>query len=88
MAGGWRQSPLVYHAEQLRLQDELALLVFLTLLVGLVIFPADGLLAAPTDDVADDVTSSRHIPLDCFRCRDVDHVVEEVRFAMLATEVL
>lgn len=75
-------------AEQLRLEDELALLVLLGALVGLVVLPADRLLALAADDVADDVTTGRHVALVGFAGVHVDHGVEEKGLTMLAAEVL
>jgi hypothetical protein len=75
-------------AEQLGLQDELALLVLLAGLVGLVILPADRLLALAALDVAHYVTSGRHVALVGVGFGDVDDAVEEVCLAVLAAKVL
>lgn len=75
-------------AEQLGLEDELALLVFLARLVGLVVLPADRLLALLAGDVADDVAPRRHAALRRLARVDVDDRVEQVSFAVLTAEVL
>jgi hypothetical protein len=75
-------------AEQLGLEDELALLVLLGILVGLVVLPADRVLALPAGDVAHNVPARCHVALARLARLDVDDRVEEVGFAMLATEVL
>lgn len=81
-------SSLVHLAEQLGLQNELALLVLLRRLVRLVVLPADNLAAAATGDVAHHVPARRHIALGRSARFDIDHRVEQVRFAMLAPKVL
>jgi hypothetical protein len=75
-------------AEQLGLQDELALLVLLASLVGLVVLPADCLLALTAVDVAYYVTTGSHVALVRVGLGDVDDAVEQVRLAVLAAEVL
>lgn len=82
------RSLLADHAQQLALEDELALLVLLRGLVRLVVLPADRLAAAPAGDVANDVTARRHVALRRFQGVDVDHHLEEVSLAVLAAEVL
>lgn len=75
-------------AQQLRLQDELALLVLLTRFVRLVVLPPHCLLALLADDVAHLVPARCHVPLHGFGLRGVDDGVEEEGFAVLAAEVL
>lgn len=79
---------LVHLAEQLLLQDELALLVFFGALEGLVILPPDDFFALPTGDVAHGVFASGHIAITRVGGLDVDDAVEEIGFAVLAAEVL
>lgn len=89
-----RRLPLGLHlgsgdgAQQLCLQNELALLVLFARLVSLVVLPADCLLALPAVDVADYVATGRHVALVGIRLGDVDDAVKEVGFAVLAAEVL
>lgn len=75
-------------AQELGLEDELALLVLFGRLVGLVVFPADRLLAMPAIDVAHNVAPSGHVALGGFALGDIDDLVEEVGFAVLTAEVL
>jgi len=79
---------LVNRSQKLSLEDELVLLVLLSLLVCLVVLPADHLFALSAGNVADDVSAGRHIPLTCLARHDVDDIAEEVGFAVLTTEVL
>lgn len=88
MASSREQTRLAHNAKQFFLQDELALLVFLAALVGLVVLPTHSLLALAAGDVADDVATGRHTALDGIGLGDVHDGVEEVSLAMLATEVL
>ena len=83
-----KRGPLAHHAEQFFFQDELALLVFLAGLVRLVIFPPYRFSALSAGDVPHDMPPGRHATFDSLGLRYVDHAIEEVRFAMLATEVL
>ena len=75
-------------AQQLGLEDKLALLVLLRRLKGLVVLPADRLLALVARDVADDVAAGGHVALIGVAGVDVDDAVEEVGLAVLAAEVL
>lgn len=75
-------------AQQLRLEDELALLVLLARLVRLVVFPPDAGVAAAAVDVPHDVPAGGHITFVRFGAVDVDDVVEEVGLTVLAAEVL
>jgi hypothetical protein len=77
-----------YRAEQLRLENELALLVLFASLISLVVLPADRLFALAAVDVAYDVAAGGHVALVGLGFADVDDAVEEVRFAVLAAEVL
>lgn len=77
-----------YQAQQLTLENELALLVLLAGLVSLVILPAYRLFALSAMDVTHDVAAGGHVPLVGLGLGDVDYVVEEICFAMLAAEVL
>lgn len=74
-------------AEKLCLQDEFALLVLLTSLICLIIFPTHSLFALSTVDVAYYVAPSGHVTLVGLRLGNVDNAIEQIRFAMLATEV-
>lgn len=75
-------------AQQLRLEDELALLVFLARLVRLVVLPPDTSIAAAAVDVPHDMPAGGHITFVRFGAVDVDDVVEEVGLTVLAAEVL
>ena len=83
-----RPCPLTHDAQQLLLQNELALLVFLTALVCLVVLPPYRLLALPAVDVAHNVSSGGHVTFDRIGLCGVHNVIEEVGFAMLAAEIL
>jgi len=78
---------LGYVAKQLSFQNILSLFVLLTCLECLVIFPAYRLIALSARDVSHDVSAGGHIALARFTRDDVDNVIKEVGFAMLATEV-
>ena len=78
----------VHIAKQLGLQDVLPLLVLLARLERLVVLPAHRLLALAARDVPHDVPARRHVTLAGVARRDVDDVVKEVCFAVLAAEVL
>lgn len=58
--------------QELGLEDELALLVLLGSLVGLVVLPAHRLLALAAGDVADDVAAGGHVALRGLASVDVD----------------
>lgn len=75
-------------AEELFLKDEFALFVFLAALVRLVVLPPHSLFALSAGDVTNYMSTGSHAALDSLRLGDVDDVVEEVGFAMLAAEVL
>lgn len=75
-------------AQEFSLEDELALLVLLAALVGLVVLPADRLLALAARDVAHDVAARGHVALAGLARLDVDDGVEEEGLAVLAAEVL
>lgn len=78
----------MHSAQELRLQDKLALLVFLRRLVRLVVLPANRMLALAALDVTHHVSACRHVALHRFFLDDVDHSGEEICFAVLAAEVL
>lgn len=80
--------PSIYSAQQLGLEDVVAFLVLLGVLVRLVVLPADRLLALGAADVAHDVAAGGHVALDGLGLGDVDDGVEEVGFAVLAAEIL
>lgn len=84
----WPAVRLADRAQQLGLEDELALLVLLAALVGLVVLPAHRLLALAAGDVAHDVAARGHVALAGLAHVDVDHRVEKEGFAVLAAEVL
>lgn len=67
---------LTHGGEQLRLEDEFALLVLFAALEGLVILPSNRLLALPTTDVANDVSTGRHIAFVGLAVDNVDHCAE------------
>jgi hypothetical protein len=75
-------------AEQLGLQDVLPFLILFARLKCFIIFPAYRLVALSARNIPHDVSAGRHVPLTGIARRDVDYVVEEVRFAMLAPEIL
>ncbi len=75
-------------AEQFGLQDVLSFLILLGRLERLIVLPAYRLVALSARDIPDDVSACRHVPLASIARCDVDDVVEEVRFAMLTTEIL
>jgi hypothetical protein len=77
-----------HSAEQLTLEDKLALLVLLACLVSLVVLPTHCFLALSAVDVAYDVAAGGHVALVRLRLGDVDNDVEKVRFAVLTPEVL
>ena len=83
-----RLASSVHDAQQLGLEDELALLVLFRRLVGLVVLPPDRLAAATAHNVTHNVPARRHIALAGIAGIDIDHGVEQVRFAVLASEVL
>lgn len=82
-----RSDHLVDVAEELSLEDELALLVLLARLVRLVILPANSLLALFAGDVTDYVSACRHAALRGLAGLNVDYAVEEVGLTMLTAEV-
>ncbi len=83
-----REGRLADVAQQLGLEDELALLVLLGALERLIVLPPHRLLALAAHDVADNVAARRHVALARLARVDVDHRIEEVRLAMLSSEVL
>jgi len=74
-------------AEQLGLQDVLSFLIFLARLKRLIILPAYRLVTLSARNISHDVSAGRHVPLTGIAGRDVDDVVKEVCFAMLAPEI-
>jgi len=74
--------------EKFVLEDELPLLVFFAALVGLVVLPADDILALSALDVAHNVATRRHVALARLPRFDIDNCVEEVGLAVLAAEIL
>jgi hypothetical protein len=75
-------------AKQLSLQDVLSFFVLLARLKCLIILPAYRLVALSAGNISHYVSARGHIPLTGIARRDVDDIVEEVCFAMLATEIL
>ena len=75
-------------AEQLGLEDELALLVLFAGFVGLVVLPTDRFVALAASDVADNVPACRHVTFARLASRHVHDTVEQIRLAVLAAEVL
>lgn len=88
MSGRKTTLPLTNDTEEFLLEDELSLLVFLTVLVRLVVFPSYRFLALSARDVAHNMSSCCHAALYSFALRDVDNFIEEVCFPVLASEVL
>lgn len=81
-------SSLDHDTEKLLFEDKLALLVFLAALICLVVLPSYRCLALSTGDITDDVSPRCHASLNSFALCDIDNIIEEVRFAVLAPEVL
>lgn len=77
---------VLYHVGQLN--DKLPLLVLLTQLKGLFIFPAQRGVTVFTVDVGDCMKSCEQQPLLCRTTADVHHRVEEVGSALAALERL
>lgn len=75
-------------AQQLRLEDELALFVLLRRLVRAVVLPANNLVALPAGNVAHNVSAGRHAAVAGLAEVDVDDLAEQKGLAMLAAEVL
>ena len=78
----------VYPTQQLRLEDELPLLVLLRRFKRLVILPPHRVPALPAPYVAHHVPARRHAALHGVFGQDVDDGGEKVGFAVLAAEVL
>ena len=74
--------------EQLCLQDELALLVLLSRLICLIVFPTNGVLTLSAEDVSDNVPAGGHAALVRVPQDNVDDVFEEEGLAMLTAEIL
>lgn len=87
MSGRKTTLPLTNDTEEFLLEDELSLLVFLTVLVRLVVFPSYRFLALSARNVAHNMSSCCHAALYSFALRDVDNFIEEVCFPVLASEV-
>ena len=81
-------SPSRHRAQQLGLQDVLALLVLLRALKRLVVLPPDHLFTLSACDISYDVSAGGHVAVARFRGLGVHDAVEEEGFAMLATKVL
>lgn len=79
---------LPHHAEQFLLQNELTLLVLLTVLEGLVVFPPDRFLALSAGDISYNVPPRCHAAFGRFCQRDIDHVLKQIGFPMLSAEIL
>ena len=84
----WESSISIDLGEELSLENVLALLVLLSGLVGLVIFPAYSLLAVSAIDITHNVPAGGHVSLGGLALSDVYNSVEEKRLAMLTTKVL
>ena len=74
--------------QQLGLQNEFILLVFLRLLIRLVVLPSDARGTLFAANVAHNVFPRGHVSFDGFVAEDVDDGGEEVGFAVLAAEIL
>ena len=77
-----------HNAKQLLFQNKLSFLVLLRCLVCLVVLPSYGFFALAALDIADNVAACCHASFHGVKGCDVYHRVEEVCFAMLASEVL
>lgn len=77
-----------HHAQQLLLQDELALLVLFRALKCLVVFPPNHLFTLSACDVSHNVSAGGHVAVAWLGSLSVYDAVEEEGFAVLATEVL
>jgi len=73
--------------EQFGLKNELALLVFLTRLEGLIVLPAHRLFALLAEDVSYHMSTCCHIAFTGLARGYVHDAVKKICFAMLATEV-
>lgn len=82
------QVPSAHRTQQLRLKDKLPFFVLLAALVGLIVLPPYRLLALLAYDVPHDVSSRGHASLVGLARLDIDYIVEEVGFPVLASEVL
>lgn len=81
-------SSSAHHTEELLFQDKFALLVLLAALVCLVVLPSYRFLALSAGDITHNVSAGCHAAFNSFTLCDVDDIIEEVCFAMLASEVL
>lgn len=79
---------LVHLAQQLNLEDKFAFLVPLGCLVSFIVLPPDRFAAATARNVAHNVPARGHITLASVTSINIDHGVEQVRFSMLAPEIL
>jgi hypothetical protein len=75
-------------AQQLRLQNELPLLILLARLIGLIVFPPHRLITLSADNIPHDMSTGRHIAFGGLAGIDIDDIVKEVGFAVLAAEIL
>jgi hypothetical protein len=73
--------------QQLRLQNELPLLVLLASLISLVVFPTHRFITLLALNVTHDMSAGGHIPFHCFGLLDVDDGGEEECLSMLSAKV-
>ena len=83
-----RRNALGHYAEELFFQDELALFVLFTGLIGLIVLPPHCFLALPACNVSNNVLPRGHAALHRLGLGDVDNAVKQIRLAMLTAEVL
>ena len=84
----WQLRGLAHDTEELLFKNKLALLVLLAALVCLVVLPSYRFLALSAGDITHDMSTSCHAAFNSFTLCDVDNIIEEVCFAVLAPEVL
>mmetsp|Transcript_31499 Transcript_31499/g.70973 ORF Transcript_31499/g.70973 Transcript_31499/m.70973 type:complete len:216 (+) Transcript_31499:40-687(+) len=78
---------LAHRGDELLLEDEAALFVFLVLLEGNLVLPTHTLLADHAIQAPDSVEASGHHAVLQWACSDVDHLIEEQRIACAPSEV-
>lgn len=86
-ASGRTASLSIHCTQQLRLQDELPLLVLLASLISLVVLPTHGIVALLALDVTHNVSSRRHVALHRLGLLDVDDGREQKRLTVLPSEI-
>lgn len=79
---------LTNDTEQFLFENKLSLLVLLAALVCLVVLPSYRFLALSAGNIAHNMSTGRHAALYSFAMSNVDNIIEEVCFSVLASEVL